>query len=680
MIHRSRWRRLIFWLWLIGLLALPCLIDPLRLEAYESPRAMLSIVLSLGIGLAGLAAIHPVRLTWPRQPLLLAILIWVVSIILSAALSLSPSRSILGDLQRRMGALTQLSLLAAFIGGALLTRRQRGQIPILLAAVALIVAGYGVLQGVDRPSSTFGVATFGASWSVIVILWLGAVIAAQGRPFTLPSNLLSADADRGNQSSRLLIVLVSVIALLIFLILTQTRGAVVGLIAGLLTLGLAWGITHGRRWLGTAIIGSSALILVFGVAAYIRVIEVDRSVPLFGRLDIGGDVSGRFRLIMWQDTWQVVSRWPVIVSGEGQPDAFEALRPVIGYGQEMLVDVMRPRLSADLRKTFPPYQFVDRAHNLWLDTLLTQGWFGLLSLFGVYLAAIWTCIKILRQQGRTWGERGWMAAGALAILVAHGVDLQFSFPSVSADWPFWAALGVLYAVAQRRLTPRPVTFAMPTPRQMLILPLVSGLLAWPMQISLAPRLSASPLITIGLLTLVTYLATRHPRITLLSALTAALAALIMNGVNTALRSFLISPERIAPLYLLLAYHIGILVGIGLVVGLGMRLMRRSQQYAPVGFVAALVILAASLWWVLDATADSIFLIASQQPEVNRANLYLSALSFKMPDDRLTRLTAQTVQLALPSISADQRESWEYRLQTVIHRAAFLNPYAADPGG
>ncbi|MCC7452152.1 MAG: O-antigen ligase family protein [Anaerolineae bacterium] len=631
MIQRSDGRRLVYWLWLIGLLVLPCLIDPLRLEAYESPRATLSVVLSLGIGLAALAVVR-CRFRLPRDPLPIAILIWTVSIILSAILSLSPSRSILGDLQRRMGAFTQLSLLAAFIGGALLTRRQRGQVPLLLAAIALIVAGYGVLQGVDRPSSTFGVATFAASWSVIVILWLGTMVFARGRPFSP-------------------VLLLSIIALLIFLILTQTRGAFVGLITGVLALGLVWGIAHGQRWLSVLIIGGTALVAAFGIAAYLRIIAVDRSVPLLGRLDIAGDVSGKFRLLMWQDVGQVVSRWPVMVSGEGKPDALGALRPVIGYGQEMLADVMIPRLSAELRETFPAYQFVDRAHNVWLDMLLTQGWFGLLNLIGVYLTAIWTCLTILRQQGRAWGERGWIAAGALAILVAHGVDQQFSFPSVSADWPLWAVLGVLYAQALRRPTARPLSVIIPTQRQMLILPLVSGLLAWPVQISLAPRLPASALITIGLLTLVMFITTRNQRITLLSAFAAALAILILNSVNGALRSFLISPERIAPLSVLLAYHIGILAGMGLVIGVGGRWARR-QRYSSMGFVAALVILTASLWWTLDATADSVFLVASQQPDPVRADLYLSALAFKTPDDRLTRLTAQTVKAALPAVSVD----------------------------
>ncbi|MCC7451149.1 MAG: O-antigen ligase family protein [Anaerolineae bacterium] len=659
MVRRSGWLRLIDWLWLVGLLALPCLIDPLRLEAYESPRATLAIVLSLGIGLAALAVIR-CRFRLPRDPLPIAILIWTVSISLSAVLSLSPSRSIFGDLQRRMGMLTQLSLLAAFIGGMMLTRRQRGQIPLLVAAVALIVAGYGILQGVDRPSSTFGVATFAASWSVIVILGISTTVLARGRPFNA-------------------VLLLSAVALLIFLILTQTRGAVVGLIGGSLTLGLAWEIAQGRRWLSALIIGGAAVVIVFSIAAYLRIIAIDRSVPLLGRLDVAGDVSGKFRLLMWQDVGLVVSRWPVMVSGEGKPDALDTFRAVIGYGPEMLADVMRPRLSAELRATFPAYQFVDRAHNLWLDTLLTQGWLGLLSLIGVYLAAIGTCIAILRQQGRAWGERGWIAAGALAITVAHGVDQQFSFPSVSADWPWWAVLGMLYAQRQARPTARPPAVVMPTPRQMLMLPLVSGLLAWPVQISLAPRLSASALITIGLLTLVTFITTRHRRITLLSAFAAALAILILNSVNGALQSFLISPERIAPHSVLLAYHIGILAGMGLVIGVGGRWVRR-RRYSPIGLVAALVILTASLWWALDATADSVFLIASQQPDPVRANLYLSALTFKTPDDRLTRLTAQTVQAALPAAPDDQREGRVRTLQDLERCAAALNPYAADPGG
>jgi hypothetical protein len=95
---------------------------------------------------------------------------------------------------------------------------------------------------------------------------------------------------------------------------------------------------------------------------------------------------------------------------------------------------------------------------------------------------------------------------------------------------------------------------------------------------------------------------------------------------------------------------------------------------------ALVILIASLWWALDATADSVFLVASQQPDPVRADLYLSALTFKTPDDRLTRLTAQTVRAAIPAVPADQQAGWERKLQDLERRAAVLNPYAAESGG
>src|SRR5690242_14021990 len=140
MIRGSRtagaWRSVAAWFWLFGFVALPLLNDTLRFESYESPRAGFSVVIGMGIVLSALFSClpHP-RSPSPqaergngltsllRFPLALAVIVWGVSIALSAILSLSPTRSIFGDLYRRMGLLTQLSLIAAFIGGTLITRR-----------------------------------------------------------------------------------------------------------------------------------------------------------------------------------------------------------------------------------------------------------------------------------------------------------------------------------------------------------------------------------------------------------------------------------------------------------------------------------------------------------------------------------------------------------------------------
>ncbi|MCC7449252.1 MAG: O-antigen ligase family protein [Anaerolineae bacterium] len=659
MIHGSRTtgRNIAGWFWLFGFVALPLLNDALRFESYESPRAMFSVVIGMGIGLISLLSFlnlpHPLtpsplrregepgdldsplhamergggvrqklilsaspqaeRGNWLtsslRSPLILAVIAWGISITLSEILSLSPSRSMWGDLYRRMGLLTQISLIAALIGGALITQRIRGRVWPLLAISGSIIASIGIAQrfGLSilpqlsnwRPASTLGTSIFAGSWCVIVILWLVVALMAS------------------NQHKRRVYLYrfsFSLVVLIIFFILTESRGAALGLAAGLAALAITWAVAQGRWQLIRRVLIGGGLLALGGFAIVGGMINLHGTVfanlPLIGRLNaITDDQTTSFRLALWRDAGQIIADWPATVATMGQPDRSN-MRLLHGYGQEMFQFVEQHYTDEALAATHPPYEFIDRAHNVLLDTWITQGYLGLISLLTIYGAAVWTCYKVLRQQGSAWDERGWIAAGAQAIVVGHFVDLQFSFQSVASEWPFWASLGLLFGIAREPIRVRQWPNARIDAR---FIPVIIWVLVW----------------SIG--------------------------------------AALIRPIKTIDMAVLLAYHTLLVIGLG-VIG-----FRYWHIQLPYRVLLILIMLIPTVWWVLDSAADSLARLARDRGGVVGAQLYNSALALKTPDDRLLLLAGGN---AL-TLAYEQPAQWLDRADHLLSQAVRLNPYNVD---
>lgn len=659
------WRQLLGWCWLFGLIALPLRFDPLRLESFESPKATFAILTGIGIGCAALMLwrLHsiPLRQHWLRNPLTLAVMIWGIVAALSAVLSLSPARSLFGDVYRRMGAITQVSLLMAFVGGSLLARRQRDLTGPMLAIVGLLVAGYGILERLGlspfvadpavRPSSTLGVHVRAASWCIIVILWLLVFMLSRRKPTWL--------------------YLLSLIACAVFLLLTQSRGAALGLIVGLLTLGVLWAFTHRRRWLiGLIAVGSSA-ILITGISLYMLDLRGSTlaNLPLIGRLSAVTDgETSVFRLLLWRSVSKVVTTWPTLnaVTDQAveQPDRFGMLRPLIGYGQEMFEIAEHQVFDGELQATDPAHQLIDRAHNLELDTLVTQGFLGVLALGAVVAAAGWMGLRILRQQGHTWDERGWIAALALSVLVAHLVDLQFTFATVASEWLFWAVLGWLLNAA---LCPSVATFPDrpdTQPSWTIGLTLTSGVFAWSAISSPIPDHALIMLgcLTAGLALLAVSGATTRSTLPVIAV---AVGAVVLHAVMDSP-----TPKR------LLVMQAVFLVAIGLILVAALWSQRRRFPRRAIA-LWIVVMFAVGGWYVLDATADSIYKLAQQQTDPGQqVDLAITAVTLKPYDDRLHNYASNTVLWAGSNIPGDAQQEWLQTAVDLMNQASVLNAYDA----
>lgn len=153
-----------------------------------------------------------------------------------------------------------------------------------------------------------------------------------------------------------------------FLFLTQTRGAILGLFAGIIVF---WGyFMWGRGWF-RGILGLIIVVFAMLGMAYISR-PIIKNVPVLGRASRFslGDRSIQARFLLWQTT----------VSGFKE-------RPVLGWGPENFPIVFDRYF--DTRHVVPGETsdtWYDRAHNVFLDYLVGTGIVGLLGYLGIFAA------------------------------------------------------------------------------------------------------------------------------------------------------------------------------------------------------------------------------------------------------------------------------------------------------
>ncbi len=221
---------------------------------------------------------------------------------------------------------------------------------------------------------------------------------------------------------------VIVITQLVCIFFTQSRGPLLGLLAGLFFFFALLGLLKRRGGLTWAIYGLAAAILAFLVmfnTVDSPFIERLRKTPYVGRLGRVLETeagSGRVRILIWEGAVNMIG-WhpPLETPGEdGGPDPYTSLRPIIGHGPEsMYVAYNRfypPELAHFEKRNASP----DRSHNETFDALVTTGWTGLvvyLLLFGsaIYYGLKW--LGFVQERWHRWTFAGLWAGGAVLGLV-----------------------------------------------------------------------------------------------------------------------------------------------------------------------------------------------------------------------------------------------------------------------
>jgi O-antigen ligase len=378
---------------LIGLIAL--ILTPGFFFYFDVTPKLLLLVLA---AVASSAGIRPARFSafW------LLIVLSVVSLAASTALSPSPALSVIGTNWRRYGAVAQVALLLFAWLLSAHADRTLAMLRIVSAAGGvtalygiaqyfgwdpiLPAAGYHIGEGVwtiVRPPSTLGHAGYFATWLLFVIFLS---LAIRG-PF-------------GKSTAALAVIA---------LVLTGTRAAWLGLGAG----AVVWFI-----WRGARISRRTLTLAAAALAASVVFYYSPPGLQLRSRARwFAEDPWGGARPLLWRDTLRMASA--SLAAGHG-PETFTAVFP---HYQ-----------SRELSRAYPDFAH-ESPHNIFLDALAAQGIPGL-----ILLAAF--CALGLRATWRIRSRHPAIAAALGAALAAGIVAQQFTVFIIPTATAFFAVIAL----------------------------------------------------------------------------------------------------------------------------------------------------------------------------------------------------------------------------------------------
>lgn len=345
----------------------------------------------------------------------------VASLAVSTAISAQPGLSIFGSNWRRFGSLAQATvcllawLVAMGCAGSL--NRVRAVLRSVTLAGALSAA-YGILQylGWDpwlpsasyhvasptgtliRPPGTLGYSSYFATWLLFVVflsLGLHAIeTSSTWRRFAAVAAVTSGCA----------------------MLLTGTRAALLGLVAGAVVWKIAERGRISRRSLVFAAV-AAALLAVFLVA------PMGESLRARIRWSSEKDPWGGARLALWRDSFGMGAR-----------------RPAAGYGPEVFMGEFPHFESVGLAEAYPDFAH-ESPHNIFLDALVAQGVPGLALMGALCALGLVTALR-LKQPA---------FAGALAAGVVAEQFTAFTAPTAVI---FFVTLGLVAALDAQKREPR----------------------------------------------------------------------------------------------------------------------------------------------------------------------------------------------------------------------------------
>jgi O-antigen ligase len=373
----------------------------------------------------------------------LAGLTWVASAI-ATAFSTYPLLSLNGGNWRRYGFIVESGLLLFVLFSAAWLADQNNIRVLLRASVASggLAALYGIAQyfGWDpwlpaaayqagegpftivRPPGTLGHADYFAAWLVMVTF------------FGLA--LMRLEQARWPGVAALGVSILAIIAI----VLSGTRSALLGLLAGGLALAI---MNRPRNRLRAVILGA---LVAAGCAFFFFSPAGER---LRARVHWSTeDVWGGARPLLWRDSLRMALH-----------------RPAAGYGPETFTTEFPRYESADLARAYPDF-YHESPHNIFLDAFTTRGVLGFALLLGFCGVAIWAALANARGSGT---PRAVVKSELTAALVATLVCQEFVVFVVATALYFYLLVALLVVEPGHRVPERG------TPRWLVALSVALGL-------------------------------------------------------------------------------------------------------------------------------------------------------------------------------------------------------------
>jgi tetratricopeptide (TPR) repeat protein len=355
-----------------------------------------------------------IKYLW-QYPMIPSVIGLVIVYLLATIFSVTPSISLFGSYQRLQGTYTTFSYLIIFI--VIITNlRSRNQINRLVTTIILAslpVALYGVLQHYkidpipwggntsNRIASNMGNSIFVAAYLIMVFpLTLGRIIEVFREIINANDQDGLSSINTTKQVIKATIYIFIAVLELIAIFWSQSRGPLLGLMAGVYFMGLLLSIYWRKRWLTFTIIAGAILGAGFLFVFNIRngPLEALRSSPAIGRygklLDPESN-SALVRQYIWEGTVKLVSIHDPVKFPDGSSDPFNFLRPIIGYGPEAMYVAYNQFYQPELGQVEKRNASPDRAHNETWDSIVITGFAGMIVYLSIFSSIFYYGIKWL---------------------------------------------------------------------------------------------------------------------------------------------------------------------------------------------------------------------------------------------------------------------------------------------
>ncbi|MFW6082967.1 MAG: O-antigen ligase family protein, partial [Chloroflexota bacterium] len=448
--------------WLLAVVVTPLLFNVYSSRVFEPDK--LTTLRTIALIMAAAWAVKLIEerahgrrdpgFSW-QTPLVYPTLLTVAVYLISTFLSVTPWTSFFGSYQRLQGTYSTFAYVVIFLV-ILQGLRSRAQLDRLLTVIilnSLPIALYGLVQrnqldplpwGGDvtrRVASNMGNAIFVAAYMVMAAPPTLSRVVDAFRSILTDEETGAADMLRA--AVYIFIFLVQLIAIWY----TQSRGPLMGLLAGLgvwLLLGflaLRRVISRGAWrgiWIGVLTTALSVAVGFFLINPGGALHQWALETPLnrVARVLEYRTSTGMVRNLIWQGSLGMIlphepiwypptERYP-----QGHSDPFNVLRPVVGYGPESMYVAYNsfypPLLGHYESRTASP----DRSHNETMDAWVTKGFLGFVAYLWLFGSVFTFGLRWLGFLPDDWRRKlffGLLAGGALVatLVVALTIGLHF---------------------------------------------------------------------------------------------------------------------------------------------------------------------------------------------------------------------------------------------------------------
>ncbi len=218
---------------------------------------------------------------------------------------------------------------------------------------------------------------------------------------------------------------------------TQTRGAMLGFVGGLLFITIAGSFLYRGKIIGKIYLSFLGLIIVSILGIYLgRNLPIVKRVPILERLTgiTLEDLTTQSRILAWEASWKGWTGWgehTTIVGGLRR-----AFRFVFGFGPENYFVVFDKYFPVKIYRDSGSQIWFDRAHNIIFDTGVVAGFFGLVVYIGIFYFIFKTLLDHYKK------EKDFALSFIMCALVfAYFIQNLFVFDTVDSLILFFLIIG-----------------------------------------------------------------------------------------------------------------------------------------------------------------------------------------------------------------------------------------------